>query len=393
MKYDFETLINRKPVWSSKWNSLKKSDGSPVDEGVIGFGLADMDFKNAPEIGEAIKEMIDTTPFGYTMTPPSYYDAVLGWQTRRHGWTPEKDWLVMIPGVVPALFIGLQTIEPNSNVIITPPVYHPFARAVNGTGHHLIESPLIHENGTYNIDFEDFETKIKENNVKAFIFCNPHNPVGRVWTKEEVEKLCKICCENGVLILSDEIHNDLILPGYQHTSVGTLSNEVLKNSIICTAPSKTFHMAGVKCSNIYIPDEDRRRKFTAVLSRNSISGINMFAYAACTAAYDKCEGWLDELLIKLDENKKLVESYCAAELPEVGVTKLEGTYLMWLNFSFLGMERDERKIFMTDKAQFFTNAGEMFGTGGENFERVNIACPTYALQAALERVSKAVKER
>lgn len=385
MNYDFETLVSRKDTGAMKWDLMYRINPDAGDS--VPLSVADMEFVNAPEIREGLKEYVEKTILGYTAPWDSYYEAVIGWMKRRHGYDVERDWIVTTSGVVCALTYGiLAYTQPEDGVIIMPPVYHPFRMSVENSGRRLVENPLICTADGYRIDFEDLERKAAEPDVKLLIFCNPHNPVGRVWTKDEVEQVAKICHKHGVFVISDEIHQDLIMPGYTHISMGTLDRELLDNCLICTAPSKTFNTAGLATSNILIPDPERREAF--VKARDKVKGGsgNMMGYRACEIAYTQCEEWLEQLLKKLDENRRVAEQFFAEQLPEAKVYRLEGTYLFWVDLNAYGIDPMELERRFRQEARVFLDEGYIFGSQGRGFERINIACPTWVLKDALERM-------
>ncbi len=389
MRYDFETLVNRTDTGSEKWNMMK-ADMPEVPENIVPFSVADMEFKPAPEIVEGLKKYLDEAILGYMGATESYYDAVIRFMERRHGFSPKKEWIVESPGIVPALVKMVEAFtKPQDSVLIMRPVYYPFTRAVEQNGRNLVISELVIKDDRYEIDFEDLEKKAARPDVKLLIFCSPHNPVGRVWTKDELLKVCDICLRNNVFIISDEIHFDLIMPGFTHTSMGTLEEKYLQNCAICTAPTKTFNIAGLQVSNLIIPNEEYRDKINAA---KGYEALNIMSYKACELAYNECEAWLDELIVYIDNNRKLVEEFIADRLPMIKVFRLEGTYLMWLDFSVLGMEAEELERFMKEKALWFTDEGYIFGDSGRGYERIVIACPSHVLKEALERLEKAVKE-
>ena len=389
MKYDFETLINRRNTGAHKWEGMYEVLPGAGDE-IVPLSVADMEFKNPPEVIEGLKEYLDKTVLGYTGETEGYYKSVTSWMERRHGFSPKKEWFVMTAGVVPALkeMVGAFTKEGDSVLMLTP-VYYPFYSSVEANGRTVLGSELILEGTKYSIDFDDFVEKAARPETTLCIISSPHNPIGRIWTKEELLKLCEICYENGVFLISDEIHSDLIMPGYEHVSVATFEEKYLNNCAVCTAPSKTFNLAGLQTSNIFIPNEEYRNKLTG--ARGYFS-LNIFGYKACELAYNKCEGWLEELLTVLDGNRKFVEEFVAENMPEVKVHRLEGTYLMWLDFRAWGMEPKEQEDFMIHKANAIFDEGYVFGEGGKGFERINIACPKRVLEATLERIVKAKKE-
>ena len=386
MKYDFETLVNRRNTGSHKWEGMYEQIPNAGDD-IVPLSVADMELKNPPAIIEGLKKYLDNIILGYTGETENYYKSVTSWMERRHGFSPKKEWFVMTAGVVPAIkeMVGAFTKDGDSVLMLTP-VYYPFYSSVEANGRTVLGSELILEGTEYRIDFDDFAEKAAGPETTLCILSSPHNPIGRIWTKEELLKLCEICLENNVFIISDEIHFDLIMPGFEHVSMGTFEEKYLNNCAICTAPSKTFNLAGLQTSNIFIPNEEYRNKMTA--ARGYFS-LNIFGYKACEFAYDECEEWLDELLLFLDENRKFVEEFVAEKMPEVKVHRLQGTYLMWLDFRAWGMNEKELEDFMVHKAEAIFDEGYVFGKGGIGFERINIACPKRVLEATLERIYKA----
>ena len=389
MKYDFETLVNRRNTGSHKWEGMYEQIPEAGDE-IVPLSVADMELKNPPAIIEGLKDYLDNIILGYTGETENYYKSVISWMERRHGFSPKKEWFVMTAGVVPAIkeMVGAFTKDGDSVLMLTP-VYYPFYSSVEANGRTVLGSELILEGTEYRIDFEDFAEKAARPETTLCILSSPHNPIGRIWTKEELLKLCEICLENNVFIISDEIHFDLIMPGYEHVSMGTFEEKYLNNCAICTAPSKTFNLAGLQTSNIFIPNEEYRNKIT---SARGYFSLNIFGYKACELAYDECEEWLDELLLFLDGNRKFVEEYVAEKMPEVKVHRLQGTYLMWLDFRAWGMTKEEQEDFMVHKAEAIFDEGYVFGEGGIGFERINIACPKRVLVNTLERIYKAKKD-
>lgn len=389
MKYDFETLVSRKEAGSHKWNAMYKNNPQLGDD-IVPFSVADMEFKNAPEIIEGLKEYLDTHIMGYTGATESYYESVLDWMQQRHGFRPKKEWIVETAGVVPAIYRMVQSFtEPEDGVMIMTPVYYPFSEAVVRSGRRLVETELKNNSGYYEIDFMDFEGKASRDDVKMLILCSPHNPIGRIWTREELTRIAQICIRHHVFIISDEIHADLILPGYEHVSMGTLGDNYLDNCAICTAPSKTFNLAGFQTSNILIPNGVCRNKLTK--ARGYFS-LNILGYQACELAYRRAGEWLEELLLVLDKNKKMVDNFFEEKFPMFPVSPLQGTYLIWIDFRAMGLKPKELEKFMQEKASLYFDEGYLFGKAGEGFERMNIACPTAVLEAALKRLEKALKE-
>lgn len=391
MNYDFTTLRPRIAVGSSKWGAMQKlRQGLPPE--VIPLSVADMEFVNPPEIAEHLSHYLETMILGYTQPTDSYYAALSDWMARRHNWKIDREWVVPSPGVVPALCHMVQAYtEPGDKVIVFPPVYYPFYSAIRENGRQVLECPLLEKDGRYEMDFDRFAQVAEEG--KVLLFSSPHNPVGRVWSREELEKLSAICLEKGVLVLSDEIHFDLILGERHHTVFATLSEAAAQNCVICTAPSKTFNLAGLQTANIIIPNKKLREKLLAVRNRLGIHGCNMLGYQACETACRECEDWLEQLLAVLRENRTLVETYARAFLPGVKPVELEGTYLQWLDCRALGMDAKALEKFMQEEALWFTDEGYIFGTGGEGFERINLACPTWVLRKALDRLRDALQRR
>jgi cystathionine beta-lyase len=392
MKYDFETLVRRKDVGASKWNLMKKINNNISDD-IIPFSVADMEFKNPPEIVEGLKKYLDSSILGYTEATDEYYKAVCNWMEKKHAWKIKKEWITEFPGVVPALYTIIRALsKEEDNVLVMTPVYYPFYKAITANNRKVIKTELILHENHYEINFQDFEQKAKLESTKLFILCNPHNPVGRVWTEDELKKIGEICVKNNVLIISDEIHFDLIMPEFKHTVLANVTEGFAEHSVICTAPSKTFNLAGLQASNIIIPNKKIRDKVISE-RRASIgnSGLNIFGYKACEIAYNECENWLEELIQVINKNKKVVEDFIKINIPEVKVIDLEGTYLQWLDFRALEKDHKALEKFMTTEAMLFLDEGYVFGDEGRGFERINLACPTHVLQKALDRLLEAVK--
>lgn len=387
MKYDFTSVPDRSKCGSSKWGGAKNASVENVP-----LSVADMEFYTAPPIVEAIKNLADTTILGYTQATDEYYDAVCGWMKRRHNFDVKKEWIINTPGVVDALAVLVDAAtKPGDAVIILTPVYYPFDMAVVAKGRRIIYSTLINNNGHYEIDFADLRKKASMPKAKALLFCNPHNPVGRVWTREELSRVADICCENGVFIIDDEIHHDLIMPGYEHTVMANVSEKVLDNIAVCTAPSKTFNIAGLQGSNIIIPNKIIRTKAVACSLLNMHMTLNIVAYTACKAAYNECEDWLDELITVIDSNAKYVKEFMAENFPEIKVSPLEGTYLLWLDMRELGMTHIELKKMLEDAGIYLDN-GEVFGEAGRGFERINLACARETLEKTMARFKNGVEK-
>ena len=386
MEYDFKTLVDRTDMDSEKWN-LMKTTNPEIKEGISPFSVADMDLMHPPEFVEGMKEYMDKIILGYGMPGAGYYEAVISWMERRHNWHIEEDWIVITPGIIPAIYNLVQVFtEINEGVIVMTPVYYPFFSAIKSNGRQVVESPLNNEDGTYKIDFDDLEKKAKDPNNKLILFCSPHNPVGRVWTEDEIRRVGQICLENNVQIVSDEIHFDLVMPGKKHTVFASISDEMRDHVITCTAPSKSFNLAGMMTSNIVIANEYLRQKMKKQLDKNGLEVWSPLGFEACRISYTKCEDWLDQLILHIDNNYKALGEYIKENLPKVKLYPLEGTYLPWMDFGYLGMSDKELERFMTMKAHVFFDEGYIFGKTGSGFERMNIACPTQTVIDAMERI-------
>ena len=393
MKYDFVTAPHRANTGSRKWMQMLEWNPNVSPE-VIPFSVADMELKHPPVLTERLKQYLDTAILGYNNATPSYFEAVKNWFRRRHGWEIQDEWFVFTPGVVFAFYEAIKAFSsPGDGILTLTPVYHLFHSAIEKTGRKRVDCPLVRdENGVYQIDFELFEKLARNRSVKLFMLCNPHNPVSRVWSREDLERLGRICIDNNILILSDEIHCDFEMPGHHYTPFASISPEFADNSIICTSPSKSFNLAGLQCSNILIPNEELRIHYTADLP-NYASGsrLNTLAYIACETAYNECEDWFDTLLLHIKDCADCITAYCRKYLPKVRITPLEGTYLLWMDFSAYGFSGAELERIMHMHAQFFADEGYIFGEESTGFERVNLAAPKKALMEGMERVKKALE--
>jgi cystathionine beta-lyase len=395
MKYDFDKIINRNGTFSVKWDKYFLREQFKSDD-VLPLWVADMDFQCPQPVIDALKRRAEQEIYGYSWHKTSaYLDAVSNWMRRRHKWNIDNEWIVFSPGIVPAIKMLVQTFTNiGEKVIVQPPVYYPFFSAVENNGRILLKNQLHYENKRYTFDFEDFEKKAKDPLTKMFILCSPHNPVGRVWTEKELRRLGDICLENNVLIISDEIHHDLILSGYNHTLFSTISEEFERNTIMCTAPSKTFNIAGLGTSNIIIPDEKLRESFSyTISSRNSVGSPNAFGIVALIAAYNEGEEWLSQALKYIENNFKFLKEFVNERLPHVDFIDPEGTYLAWLNCNRLGMDDKKLSEFLLKKAKVALDDGIIFGPGGECFERINVACPKSILEECMNRIVNALNER
>ena len=393
MEHDFETIVNRHGTGSEKYNQMQEWNPS-VTEDIVPFSIADMEFKNAPEIIEGLKEYLDDVILGYAVPTDDYYSAVCSWMERRHGWKIEPEWIIGSPGVVQAFYNAVKAFaEPGEGVIIMTPVYYPFYGAIKKTGRKIVRTALVERGERYEVDFEELERLASEPRNKVLLFCSPHNPVGRVWERWELEKISDICLKNGVTVISDEIHNDLVMPGFKHTVFAALSEDAKNNCIVCTSPSKTFNLAGMHVSNVIIPNAGLRMKYQDELDRTGFFSLNMLGYKACELAYDKGEPWLDELLHVIDGNYLALKDFLAKRLPEVKVYPLEGTYLVWMDFRPLGIDYLELERILHMEAMVFFDEGYVFGKReGAGFERMNIACPKQVMIDGLERMAIALRK-
>lgn len=384
--YNFDKIVDRRNTDCVKWNN-------EIPEDVLPMFIADMDFEVLPEIVEALQKRVNQHVYGYTVLTPAYRNAVVSWMKTRHNWEIQPEWIVPIFGVVPALNASVQAYtQAGDAVLITPPVYGPFSRSVENNGRRLVKSSLINNNGHYTIDFEDFEAKIVNENVKMFILCSPHNPVGRVWTKEELTKIIDICVKHEVMIISDEIHQDFVYKPNKHVPTASINKDATKYIVTCTAPSKTFNLAGLQTSNIIIEDQEKREKFEAVLGNLGVHGVNMMGASTCEAAYTHGAKWVDEMTDYLSETMEYAYDYVNKNIPNVTMTKPEGLYLAWFDFSKLGMTNEEVEEFLATKVKVKPNAGTFFGQEGECFARINFGCPRSYVEEFLRRLEKAVKE-
>ena len=385
-KYNFDEIVTRKGTNSVKYDALDHIFGSAD---LLPLWVADMDFKTPDFIVNAIKKRAAHEIYGYTIRPGSYFEAIIGWMKRRHNWDIKKEWISFSPGVVAGLSLAIEVFtKPGEGVIVQPPVYFPFFDCVKGTGRTMIENPLKLENGRYTFDFEDMKSKITEN-TRLLMLCNPQNPGGMVWTHEELSTLTDICLEHNIMIVSDEIHSDLIYDGQKHIPLASISEEVAQNCMICMAPSKTFNVAGLASSLVIIPN---KRKFAAYERKLGVGHLgmgNIFGSVALEAAYSHGDEWLDEMLGYLWENYLFLEKFINERLPRVKVMKPEATYLIWLDFSDYGMKNQELSKFATGQAKVALNDGGRFGTGGDGWLRLNIGCPRSVLEEGLMKLEAA----
>lgn len=387
MKYSFDERIERRNTNSIKWDTAERSYG---DKDIIPLWIADMDFKVPQEIVDAIKERADHGVFGYTRRSPESYASVIGWMKRRYNWEIEREWIKFAPGVVPGLNIIVQAYtKPGDEIIIQTPVYHPFYSIVKNNGCQIVENPLKCVKGKYEMDFENLK-KIITKKTRMIILCSPHNPVGRVWTKEELIQLGNIALENNILVVVDEIHGDLVYKPNVHTVFASISEEFADNSIICTAPNKTFNIAALKTANIIIKNKKLRNQYALQFEKSFIEGPTVLGDIAQTAAYTQGEQWYEEMMKYVEDNLEFTLNFFKTRIPKIKIARPEGTYLLWLDCSGLHMNNEDLNNFFIKKCKVWFNNGATFGKAGENFVRLNIATSRGVLQEAYERIEREI---
>jgi len=387
MKHDFDEQIDRRGTNSIK-HDFAAEYGKP--EGLIPLWVADMDFRTAPCVTEALVRSAEHSVFGYSEAKKNgaYFAALQKWFAQRLGFRASPEWLVKTPGVVFALCSAIRAFtEPDDAVLIQTPVYYPFKETVEANGRRLVANPLAYANGKYQIDFDDFENKIAANNARLFILCSPHNPVGRVWTKDELTRMGEICLKHGTLVVSDEIHCDFVYGDNRHTVFAAISEAFLNNSILCTSPSKTFNLAGLQTANILIADARLRQKFKREIGKAGYSQLNTMGLVSCQAAYESGGEWLDDLLVYLWRNYEYAKKFINTNLPKIRLAELEGTYLLWLDMNAYGFSETELDKIIVEKASLWVSKGSAFGEDGKGFIRINIACPLHVLKKALGQLA------
>jgi len=388
MRYNFDDIVNRKGSNSYKWDSDKKED-------VLPMWVADMDFKTAPPIIDAIAKRVQHGVFGYAKVPDAYYEAVISWFGRRHDFTIEKNWIIYTIGCVPAISATILALtKPGDKVIVQEPVYNCFFSSIRNNQCESVSNDLIYEDGKYTIDFENLEEKAADPKARLMLLCNPHNPAGRVWTKEELYKIGEICFRNNVTVVSDEIHCDLVYHAHKHIPFASLGQRFLENSVTCTAPSKTFNLAGLQVANIFVFRAEIRKRIDKAVNINEVCDISPFAIEALIAAYTHkdSETWLDNLRVYLWGNYLLAKDFFAQYLPHFLVLPLEATYLMWIDCSAMSMLSEQLAKQLLEEGCLWINEGTIYGEAGEGFLRLNIACPREVLQDGLSRMKKVLDE-
>ncbi|SHI35833.1 cystathione beta-lyase [Tangfeifania diversioriginum] len=385
-RYDFDEIIPREGTNCIKYDGrewiFKTND-------VLPLWVADMDFRTPDFIVKAIKKRAEHEIFGYTFKPESYFKSIIGWMQRRHNWNVQKEWISFSPGVVAGLTLAIETFSnPGDEVVVQPPVYFPFFDCVKGTRRKLVKNPLKLENGRYTFDFDDLKSKIT-GNTKLLMLCNPQNPGGMVWTKEELHELSSICLKNNIMVISDEIHSDLVFEGHKHIPFASISEEAASNSVVFMAPSKTFNVAGLSSSVAIIPDKTNFARYERALGVGHLGMGNIFGTVALEAAYNHGDEWLAQMLDYIWDNYLFLEKFMSEKLPKVKVMKPESTYLIWLDFNEYGMNDSELFKFTINEAKVGLNNGAKFGTGGNGWLRINIGCPRSILEEGLNRLEKA----
>lgn len=392
--YNFDKIINRKGTNCLKYDFAVER-GKPAE--VLPLWVADMDFQVSEEITKSLHAAVEHGIYGYTQPKDPYYNAIMNWMKKNHQWETKREWIVKTPGVVFALGAAVKAFtKPGDAVLIQNPVYYPFTNIIRDNDRRVIDNTLVYEKrvtegkSQYSIDYEDFERKIVQENIKLFILCNPHNPVGRVWTREELQYLGEICLRHHVIVVSDEIHNDFVYPGFEHTVFANVDPRFAEFTVTCTAPSKTFNLAGLQISNIFIPNETLREAFQKEIDKTGYDEPNALGAVACEAAYRGGQEWLDQLRAYLLENLNFLRAYLQEKIPQIHLVEPEGTYLVWLDCSELGISGKELDQFIVEKAGLWLDGGAMFGPSGADFQRVNIACPKATLELALDKLKAAV---
>lgn len=387
MKYDFDAPIVRRGTDSYKWDSAADPEVRPM-------WVADMDFRTAPPIIEALRRRVDHGIFGYTRVPDSYYDAVIKWFGSRHGWTMEREWMIYTSGVVPAVSAVIKALTvPGDKVLVQTPVYNCFFSSIRNNGCTIESSPLVYADHTYAIDYADLERRAADPKVKVMLLCNPHNPACRVWKREELERVGRICLRHGVTVVSDEIHCELVFPGHRYTPFASICEDFLRHSVTCISPSKAFNIAGLQIANIVCADASLRARIDRAINDNEVCDVNPFGVIATQAAYNEGAEWLDQLIAYLHGNYLHMQNFCREHLPQFPLARLEGTYLVWMDCSSLGIASEALEEMLLSEVKLWLNAGTMYGAEGEGFMRWNIACPRASLQEGLERFVQFVEKK
>lgn len=381
MTYDFDKIISRCNTNSVKWDTHPN---------ILPMWVADMDFETAPAVKAAVQRRAEHGVFGYVHVPDTYYEAIINWFSRRHHWQMKKEWIIYTTGVVPAISAIIKAMtQPGDGVLIQTPVYNCFFSSIKNNGCNVIENELVYHDNTYSIDFEDLEQKASDPSTKVMILCNPHNPAGRVWTLEELKHIGDICIRHQVFVIADAIHCELIMPGYEYIPFASISKEFEQHSATCSSPSKSFNIAGLQIANITISDDAIRRRVDRAIKTNEVENVNPFGIEALMAAYNESEDWLTQLNLYIYSNYQYLCDFFSTNLPQFPVTKLEGTYLVWIDISVLNKPSKTVTKELKTQESIWLNEGVMYGASGDNFVRLNIACPRQTLTDGLMRLRKA----
>lgn len=386
MEYNFDKVTPRRGTNSLKWDIVKQDD-------VIPLWVADMDFPAAPAIQRALKKRMEQGVFGYELVPDSYYDAVVNWFSRRHGWNIDRKWIIYTIGVVPAVSATIRALAlPGEKVLVQSPAYNCFFSSIVNQGCQILETSLKQKGDTFVMDWSDFEDKCADPKTTIFLLCNPHNPTGRVWTPDELQKMNDICMRHDVKIISDEIHCELVMPGYRYTPFAAVSEDCQRNAVILNSPSKSFNIAGLQTANVVCQNDEWRRRIDRVINIFEVCDVNPFGPVALEAAYNESEDWIDELNKYIFGNYNFLKDFFTNELPQLKVTHLEGTYLAWVDISALGMDSERLADTLLKEGRVYVNAGTMYGRkDGADFIRINMACPRVTLEEGLRRIAATIK--
>ena len=385
MRYDFDSVTPRRGTLSYKWDS--------APEGVLPMWVADMDFKTAPAIIDALRRRVDNGIFGYTRVPEEYYEAVTSWFSRRHGWSIDRDMMIYTSGVVPAISAIIKALaKPGENVIVQTPVYNCFFSSIRNNGCVILESPLVRKGDTYDIDFERLELDASNPDTSLMLLCNPHNPAGRLWSSDELRRIAEICARHGVTVISDEIHCEFVFDGHHYSPFAPIAEAAGCKAVVCVSPSKAFNIAGLQIANIIAPDEETRARIDKAININEVCDVNPFGVIATIAAYNDGEEWLSQLLAYIKGNYDYMKDYCERHLPDFPIARLEATYLVWMDCTALGLKSEALEEKLIEDVSLWLNAGTMYGAhDGEGYMRWNIACPRTLLEEGLERFSRFVR--